>query len=108
MTGERRGRVRELRAIDHLRHMGWPVVYRLAHGHADLVALRAGRRPWLVQVKSTRRAFEHFGPADRVALEHEAVAAGAEAMLCWWPAGASVPAFLPAESWPPAREDAAA
>lgn len=80
-----RGRDRELRVADQLRSDGC-IVYRLAWGNADLVAFKAGWRPLLVQVKSTSGGpYERFGPADRAALQQEAVAAGAACVLAWWP-----------------------
>jgi Holliday junction resolvase len=71
-----------------LRAEGW-VVYRAAgsHGYADLVALRAGDIPMLVQVKTdVKGPFDHFRPEERRALREEAERAGAQAMLCHWPA----------------------
>lgn len=85
MSGERRGRSRELRVADELRREGW-VAYRLAWGQADVGALKAGHRPLLVQVKSTAGGpYERFGPRARLALLHEAVCAGADCVLAWWP-----------------------
>jgi hypothetical protein len=48
-----------------LRLEGW-VAYRVPQpSAADVVALKAGHAPLLVQVKSTARAYERFGPAER-------------------------------------------
>jgi Holliday junction resolvase len=99
MSGERRGRERELRVADALREQG-RVAYRLAWGCADVIGLRAGHRPLLVQVKSTTRAFEHFRPPERLALMHEAVAAGADCTLAWWPSGGTLHWIDPVD-WPP-------
>lgn len=55
-------------------------------GDADLVALKDGRRPMLVEVKSTARGpFSGFGPSDRAELRLACRIAGARAALCWWP-----------------------
>lgn len=55
-------------------------------GDADLVALRDGSRPLLVEVKSTAGGpYEHFRPGDREALKLAARIAGADATLAWWP-----------------------
>jgi Holliday junction resolvase len=100
MSGERRGRSRELRVADVLRLEGW-VAYRVPQpSAADVVALKAGHAPLLVQVKSTSgSAYERFGPADRRALAHEAIAAGADAALAWWPKGGPLTIIYGAD-WP--------
>lgn len=55
-------------------------------GDADLIALKDGRPPLLVEVKSTAQGpWERFGPADRDALRLAARIAGARAVVCWWP-----------------------
>jgi Holliday junction resolvase len=87
VTGETsrvRGRTREHDVIRHYRRLGC-VAYRLGAGVADVIVLKAGHIPLLVQVKSTRRAYDHFPPADRDALLAEAIVAGAEPVLAWWP-----------------------
>jgi Holliday junction resolvase len=103
-----KGIVRERQVMTTLRASRW-VVYRAAgsHGCADLVALRAGEAPWLVQVKGTAAGpYEHFGPAERAELAAEAEQAGAVAMLCWWPPRRPA-RWIPADEWPPARKAAA-
>lgn len=100
-----RGRSRELAVRDWLRAQGW-VTRRLADGPADLVALRCGLRPLLVQVKSTAGGpWEHFRPEDRIALEHEAIAAGADATLAYWPPRGRLRWYASTE-WPRVRQAA--
>lgn len=100
-----RGRSRELAVRDEVRAQGW-VVRRLADGPADLVALRAGVRPLLIQVKSTAGGpWEHFGPADRDALAHEAIAAGADATLAYWPLRGRL-RWYPSARWPRRKQPA--
>jgi hypothetical protein len=99
MSGWQRGRDRETRVVDLFRGEGF-VSYRLAHGCADVVVLRAGFPPMLVQVKSTRRPWERFGRLARLELAHEAIAAGAIAKLCHWPVGAVSPRFYDSHEWP--------
>jgi len=102
VSGERRGRSRELRVADVLRAERW-VAYRLAWGQADVGALRAGDRPRLVQVKSTAGGpYERFGPAARAALLAEGEAAGADVTLAYWPKGGRLQWIGPDE-WPPMR-----
>lgn len=87
MSAKTRGSARERQVMMLLRNDGW-VVLRAAgsFGNADLVALRAGSTPMLVQVKASARSpVEHFGPAERQALHTEAQRAGARAILAWWP-----------------------
>ena len=55
-------------------------------GCADLVALKDGKRPLLVEVKSSAAGpYAHFGPAARKRLTETAELAGADAVLAWWP-----------------------
>lgn len=106
MSGEHRGRDRELRVADLLRGLGY-IAYRLAWGQADVIGLRAGARPLLVQVKSTAGGpFERFGPAARKELLAEAFTAGADCTLAWWPKGAQLEWVEP-EDWPRNRKAAA-
>jgi hypothetical protein len=70
-------------------------------GVADVVALKAGERPRLIESKSTTRSpWSGFPPADRRALSEAAKRAGADALLCWWPKR-SEPRFIPEREWPP-------
>jgi Holliday junction resolvase len=95
-----RGRSRELAVVRLLREQGY-VVYRLHQGTADVAALKAGHAPMLVQVKSTAGGpWERFGPADRDALAHDAITAGADAVLAWWPPRAHEPRLYGRASWP--------
>jgi Holliday junction resolvase len=99
----RRGRGPELDIVDLLRADGW-IAYRIAHGVADVVALRPHEVPRLVQVKSTAQSpYERFGPVDRGALLMEARRAGACAMLAWWPPTAPVPKWIASDAWPVAQ-----
>lgn len=75
-------------------------------GDADLVALRAGSRPLLVEVKSTVAGPYHsFSPKDRIDLLFAAKLAGADAVLCWWPPRGK-PTWIKSADWPIAREAA--
>lgn len=98
MTG--RGRQRELAVAVLLRDAGF-VTYRLAHGAADVLALRHDHEPMLIQVKSTAAGpYEHFGPVDREELMKEARKAGAAAVLAWWPPHQKVPKWIDSADWP--------
>jgi Holliday junction resolvase len=69
-------------------------------GVADVIALRAGSRPQLVEVKSTAAGpYEHFRPADRAELRAAAELAGADAVLAYWPKNGAL-RFIPANEWP--------
>lgn len=72
-------------------------------GDADVVALKAGERPRMIEVKSTAAGpYAHFGPTDRIELVEAALQAGATAELCWWPPRKQ-PRWIPASEWPMAR-----
>jgi Holliday junction resolvase len=84
-----RGHDRE-RAVKAILEQGDWFVTRAAgsFGDADLVALKAGRTPLLIEVKSSstqRGPFADFGPQSRAELLLAARIAGARAVLCWWP-----------------------
>lgn len=69
-------------------------------GDADLIALKDGKRPRLIEVKSTAGGpYEHFRPADREQLKLAARIAGADAVLAWWPPRGQLKWIWP-EEWP--------
>lgn len=106
MTGEKRGRGRELRIAEVMRDSGC-ISYRLAWGQADVISLKAGARPLLIQVKSTAQGpFERFGPTERANLLAEAIAAGADCTLAWWPKNGPLRWVAP-EEWPDRARKAA-
>ena len=98
-------RERQVRAL--LEADGWWTARAAGSlGDADVIALRAGRRPLMVEVKSTAGGPWHsFGPRDRLELLRAAERAGAEAYVVWWPAGAR-PVWIAASDWPGVREAA--
>lgn len=101
-----RGRSRELDVMDVKRAEGW-IAYRLAWGCADVIALREGERPRLIQVKSTIKPYAHFIPRERDALKREAIAAGADCELAWWPKHGRL-TIIPSDDWPPSTHEQAA
>lgn len=68
-------------------------------GDADLVALKDGQPPQLIEVKSTINPYDHFGPKDRADLKFAARLAGAEALLAWWPKRGKL-RWIPESEWP--------
>jgi Holliday junction resolvase len=55
-------------------------------GEADLVALKAGQRGMMIEVKSTAGGpYERFGPEKREALYDAAMKAGLEPYIAYWP-----------------------
>lgn len=96
-----RGHQRERAVRDWFADRDW-VAFRApaSLGVADVVALRDGDRPRLVEVKSTAGGpYERFGPADRAKLRQAAEMAGAVPLLAWWPPRGKL-RFIPAEEWP--------
>lgn len=70
-------------------------------GEADLVALKRGERPMLVQVKANVSGgpWANFRPRERLALREAASRAGAVAMLAHWPPHGELAWYDEAE-WP--------
>lgn len=75
-------------------------------GDADVVALKAGMKPRLIEVKSTAAGpYEKFGPKARADLLFAAQVAGAVAELAWWPPRGKL-RFYTASEWPQERKAA--
>ena len=99
--GSARGIQRERAVRDLLRDQDW-IAFRApaSLGVADVVALKAGRTPMLIECKSTAGGpYERFRPADRQRLAFAAELAGAEAWLVWWPKGGKA-RWIAASEWP--------
>ena len=103
----RRGHDRERAVKALLEDDGWLVVRAAGSlGIFDLVALKVGFTPRVVEVKSTTDGpYKTFGPSDRHALLDAAVRAGAEAWLLWWPPRAK-PKWIHSDEWPAVRSAA--
>jgi Holliday junction resolvase len=101
MRGKRAGTQRELAVRNHLRDRDWLAFRAPASlGVADVVAMKAGHRPQLIEVKSTANGpYEHFGPGDRQRLRFAAEIAGADAVLAWWPPRGTL-RLIPSVEWP--------
>jgi hypothetical protein len=99
----RRGVERDRKVRDLLAEQDWfAVCTRGSHGAADVVAIRAGSVPRVVQVKSTAQGpYERFGPADRADLAWAARLGGADALLAWWPPRGRL-RWIPEAEWPAA------
>jgi Holliday junction resolvase len=97
----RRGHERERRVRDWFLERDW-IAFRApaSLGCADVVALKEGERPRLIEVKSTAAGPYHgFGPADRARLSGAASLAGAIAVLAWWPPRGKL-RFIGEDEWP--------
>jgi Holliday junction resolvase len=99
-----RGIDRERKVRDLLRNEDWLAFRTPASlGCADVVALRAGSRPRLVEVKSTAGGpYERFGPAYRERLRRAGELAGADCLLAWWPPRGQL-RWIPSGEWPQGR-----
>lgn len=96
-----RGISRERQVREGLERDGWVTVRAAGSlGVADIVALKQGAIPKMIEVKSTAKGpFEHFGPAKRDALISAAAKAGAIPCLVWWPAHKG-PHWVHVSDWP--------
>jgi Holliday junction resolvase len=101
VSAKSRGTARENQVLKQLRADGWLALRAPASlGSADIIALRDGDRPMLVQVKANKGSpWMNFRPAERVELVMDATKAGARAYLVHWPAR-GVQRWLPPSSWP--------
>lgn len=97
----RRGITRERQVRLLLEDDDWFVVRAAGSlGDADLVALKAGRVPRIIEIKSSARGPYHsFGPKQRADLIAAARIAGARAELAWWPPRGKL-RFIPSDEWP--------
>ena len=103
----RRGNGRENRVRDLMADQGWfAMCGRASAGPADVLAVKDGERPRLIQVKSTAGGpYERFGPAERRELVEAAVTAGGIAVLAWWPPRARAPRWIRWHDWPPPKTE---
>ena len=101
MSAKARGIARERQVRDILAKSDWLCFRSPASlGCADIVALRDGSRPRLIEVKATAQGpFERFGPAARAKLAATAKMAGASAELAWWPPHGQL-RWLSEAEWP--------
>jgi len=95
------GTDRERKTMDRLADDDWLCVRTPgSKGAMDIVALRVGNRPRLIQVKGTTAGpFSDFGPAAREALREAGRISGAEVWLAWWPKHGQLHWF-PESDWP--------
>ena len=111
------GLARENRVVAQLVGWGWTCASRRHYGGAgDILAVRWLAEPAdatdplgdadliIVEVKSTRRPYDHFLPEDRRAMHALAAATMAEAWLAWWPARGALH-WIHESAWPKARPD---
>lgn len=72
-------------------------------GDVDLVALKDGKMPRLIEVKSTAGGpYERFTPKERADLIFAAKLAGADAWLVWWPPRGTI-RWIHHTEWPVQR-----
>jgi Holliday junction resolvase len=97
----RRGTDRDRKVRDQLAEQDWfAVCSRGSHGCADILAIRAGSIPRVIQVKSTAQGpYERFGPSDRAELGLAARIGGADAYIAWWPPRGRL-RWIPESEWP--------
>jgi hypothetical protein len=101
VTGQARGTQRDRAVRDwYAEHDWFAVCARGSHGCADVLAIKLGHRPHVVQVKSTAGGpWERFGPRDRAELAAAAALGGADAFLAHWPSRGRL-RFYAENEWP--------
>jgi Holliday junction resolvase len=100
------GHARERKVAAQLGEDGWFVLRAAGSlGVADLIALKAGRKPMMLEVKATSRGpFAGFPPADRQELIAVAKQSGALPFLVHWPKHGKAK-WYGVEEWPGARQN---
>lgn len=101
MSAKSRGTARENQVLKQLRADGYLALRAPASlGSADIIALKDGERPMLVQVKANKGSpWMNFRPAERAELGLDANKAGARAYLVHWPPHGEQ-RWLPPSTWP--------
>lgn len=101
MNNYKKGANRERQALKLLREQGY-YAERTAgsHGVADIIALKAGEKARLIQVKCTKSKWSGFGPEDRELLKQMGQKANAQVELLWWPTDGKGPRYIPSNEWP--------
>lgn len=101
MNSKAKGSAKERASKALLAADGWMVTKAGGSlGAADLVALKVGERPLLVQVKASANPFKNFGPGERGELLEVAKRAGAVPLLAWWKPRASEHRLIESYDWP--------
>lgn len=101
MSAKSRGTAREHQVRQLLARQGWWTV-RASNslGDADVIALKAGHKPRLIEVKANKGGpYMNFRAADRAELIAAAELAGAEAWLVHWPTREQ-PRWIASSEWP--------
>jgi hypothetical protein len=98
----RRGNTKEVRTAEWLEADGWTVGSRRhIAGPGDLLAIKDGERPRLIEVKAGRGSpYENFRRPDRMELREFAFWRGLVPELAWWPLRAREPQFIDETAWP--------
>lgn len=101
VSNTRFGHQRERQLRKELEADNWLVIRAAGSlGVADLVALKLGHTPRLIEVKAdSRSAFAHFGPDKRADLLEAAARGGACAFVVHWPKHGKARWLAPPE-WP--------
>lgn len=103
MSRQSRGASRERLVAEELRDQGWVVKGTGdAHGAIDLIALKQGYRPRVLQVKGNKGGgpFMNFRPQERSLLQEEALQADADAWLIYAPPNRQSPRWIHPSDWP--------
>jgi hypothetical protein len=100
-VSRRTGIERDRQVRDVLASDDWfAVCARGSHGCADIIAIRVGSIPRVVQVKSTAGGpYERFPRRERDELSKAAERGGAEAWLVWWPPRGKL-RWIAEDEWP--------
>lgn len=109
MSAASRGHDRERKVRETLEAIGWWVSRAAGSlGDADLVALKQGELPMLIEVKANVSGgpFMNFRRPEREALIAAAVRAGAIPWLAYWPSRKPL-RWISVAEWPPTCESGA-
>lgn len=94
------GAKKERDSVRFKRAQGWVAIHN-THGPFDVLAVKSGHRPQLIEVKYGPTPFSSYPPHERALTIAAALQAGGDAVLHFWKHRASEPIEIHSSEWPP-------
>lgn len=101
MNSSAKGNAKERRTAALLAEDGWVIASRRhIGGCGDLLAVRTGEIPRLIEVKASATPWMNFRRPDRIAMRAYAAVNRLDAQLAWWAPRAKTPVYFGTDQWP--------